>query len=209
MSKAAAGVLSEEIIRKERLEAKNAMWGGRPYCDHISFFFEPIPAALLPNIFPKDHHAWSKGKKLYEHIIDTRALPQKIDYDIVESTKFIAAYDDFATKNNWVDENPRLFKEWSQLEDRLMRQWGERGNDRSMLESKIQENQGIIADKYRDFAKRIDYEDNKYKYASAVPHLMLWIPGGKILVNSINYLVMGSDKRYPVRVPNIRPSWLR
>lgn len=209
LTKAASGVMTNEEIQKARARAKNNAWPTRPYCDHISFFFEPIPAALLPTLYPKDHASWAKGTKLYEHIVDTKTFPNIIDYDIVESTKFLQAFDEFSEVNNWVDDNPELLKKWMLLEDKLLISWGERGNSRATLDLKIKENQGIITAKYIAGSKREDFEYNKYKYAATVPHLMLWPPEGKVQVMAVNSLVMGSEKRQAEVLPNRQPAWIR
>jgi len=209
MSKAASGAITSSQLAEERTRAKKRPWFSRVYSEHISFFFEPIPASLLPTLFPKDHPAWAKGTKLYEHVVDTTTLPSRFEYDVVESTKFLEAFDKFSTDNNWVDDDPQLLKEWMILEDRLLRQWGERGNTLAVLNSKILENQGLIIEKYNASSKREDFEYNRYKYAACVPHLMAYPPGGIVQPKAINLVVMGNDVRTPVKIPTGKPGWMQ
>jgi hypothetical protein len=208
MSKAASGVMTPAQLADERARAKEKPWFSRVYSEHISFFFEPIPATLLPTIFPKDHPAWAKGNTLYEHIVDLSTLPVVFDYDVVESTKFLALFDRFSIENNWVDDNPDLLKKWMILEDQMLRKWGERGNQLSVLKTKVAENQGIIAAKYIALSKRDDFEYNRYKYAACVPHLMSYPPKGIVIPQAINRIIMGSDVRTPVKFPALKPVWM-
>lgn len=209
-SKAASGIVTPLEAAHERLKAINNKAFHKAYCDHISFFFEPIPAELLPKLFPDDHHAWHKGNVLYEHIVDVDILPLHIPYDVVESTKFLLAFDKFCIEKNWVDDNPALLREWQQLEDGMLRRWNERGSRLAFLKQKIEENQGIIAQKYVEAVERPDFVWNKYKYAACVPHLMLWPPRGEVKVQKINKVVMGSNVRTPVKDdPRTIPAWAK
>lgn len=208
-SKAASGAVTAVQLADEKRRAKAKPWFSRVYSEHISFFFEPIPAALLPTLFPKDHAAWAKGKVLYEHVVDVATLPEVFDYDVVESTKFLALFDKFSADNNWVSDNPELLRKWMILEDQQLRAWGERGQSLTVLKTKIAENQGTIVEKYKAAVLRDDFEFNKYKYAACVPHLMAYPISGTVIPQAINMLKMGSDVREPVTKILVRPAWMK
>lgn len=208
MTKAMSGFITKENVLKERLKAKNSRWPARAYCDHVSFFFEPIPAALLPTLFPSDHSAWAKGKVLYEHLVKVDSLPSIIPYDVVEASSTISAYDKFSLENNWVDDNPTLLLEWMLFEDKFMRRNGDRGNSLNVLKQKIVENQNQLVEKFTEGSKREDFIYNKYKYAACVPHLMIWPPSGMFEASTVNRIVMGNDKRTPINIKKV-PNWVK
>ncbi|MNM18516.1 hypothetical protein D3C81_288090 [compost metagenome] len=182
-------------VKLERLEARRAAFYKLPYCDHISFFFSPIPAFLLPKIFPADHPVWKKGTKLYEHVVDTATLPMTIEYMVVESVKRTALYDQFVKDHNWHQDDPKLLEEWFLWEDEHLRRWEEKGNRRNVLERKIHENMYSTSSSFLAASRREDREENEYKYASCVPHLMLYPPEGRVAPQEINSLIMGNDTR--------------
>ena len=168
-----------------------------PYCDHISFFFEPIPSKLLGELF-SNHPVWFKDNSLYEYVIDVDKLPSVIPYHVVESVKKTALYDKFCLEKNWVEDDPKLLQEWEVLEDTKAREWGEKGKSRAQLLKQIAAHQGIIAEAYRKAVVRDDFEWNKTKYAANVPHLMLYPPSGKIIPSEVKGITIGFDSRRTV-----------
>lgn len=55
-----------------------------PYYKHISFFFDPIPADILGNLFSKHPNAkWKTGDVYYEHIVDSDTFGA-FKYQVVE-----------------------------------------------------------------------------------------------------------------------------
>lgn len=197
LTKAQSGSMTPFQIKLARMESRKKGWLDLPYCDHISFFFEPIPSKLLSELFT-GHPVWFKGNPLYEYVIDLNKLPQEIPYHVVESVKKTALYDKFCIEKNWVEDDPKLLEEWMILEDEKARGWGEKGNSRNALVKQVFAHQGIIEDTYRAAVKREDFVYNKTKYAANVPHLMLYPPTGSIVPSKINGVTIGFDRRRSV-----------
>lgn len=197
LSKAVNGSLTPVQIKLARLEARDEGFEKWAYCDHISFFFEPIPSNLLPKLF-KDHPFWVKGKKLYEHVVNASEFPLKIPYHVVESKKKTELYDKFSLDNNWVEDDPVLLQKWMILEDQKVRQWKEKGDSKAELLKQIAAHQGTIRHAYQEAVQRDDFEWNKTKYAANVPHLMLYPPEGRVKVSCIKSLRLGYDVRNDV-----------
>lgn len=201
LTRAASGVMSPIQVKLARLEARRKGVFDLPYCDHISFFFEPIPSKLLSELF-KGHPVWFKGNSLYEYVVDPNKLPSEIPFHAVESVKKTALYDKFCIEKNWVEDDPKLLEEWELLEDQKTREWGEKRKTRSELIQQIAANQGIIENAYRAAVVRDDFEWNKTKYAANVPHLMLYPPSGKVIPSEVRGLTIGYDRRRQVISPN-------
>lgn len=195
LSKAASGSMTPIQVKLERQEARRSAFYTLPYCDHISFFFSPISSYLLPKIFPADHPVWKKGTKLYEHVVDTATLPATIEYMVVESVKRTTLFDQFVKDHNWYEDDPKLLEEWLLWEDEHLRKWHEKGNKKHELEGKIYENMHSTNSAFLNAAQRDDRKDNEYKYASCVPHVMLYPPEGRIVPQEIHSLVMGNEGR--------------
>lgn len=195
LSKAAAGVISPAEATSLRNASKAKGNGGYTYCDHISFFFDPIPSSLLPKVFENEHPFWYRGHKLFEHIVAVKSLPIDIIYHVVESENKTQLLDKFSLENNWVDDNPALLKEWKLLENKVAIDLGEKGRGRTNLEKQILINVGRTADFYKAFASHPDFEFGKKKYAANVPHVMLYPPKGSIEVREIKSLTIGNDRR--------------
>ncbi len=197
LTKAESGSMTPIQIKLARQESRRKGYFDLPYCDHISFFMEPIPSQLLGELF-KDHPVWFKGNSLYEYLVDVSKLPLEIPYRVVESARKTELLDKFTLENNWVEKDPELLEKWLLLKDTKTREWGETGNRRSELVKQIVANQGIIEDAYRSSVQRYDFEDNKTKYAANVPHLMLYPPTGRITPSKIRALTIGYDRRRDV-----------
>ena len=198
LSKAASGVMTPAQIKLVRLEARKKPYKALPYCDHISFFFDPIPSEILPKIFGEGHPVWFKGNKLYEHVVSVSDLPSDIVYHVVESQKRTELLDKFSEENNWVDDDPDLLFKWQILISQQEALWGEQGIGRSKLEQQIKQNAGNTGNNYIKASERDDFEFGRNKYAANVPHLMLYPPEGKIKITQINSLIIGSKNRTKV-----------
>lgn len=195
LSKAASGAMTHIQIKLARLEARRSGVEAWPYCDHISFFFDPIPASLLPALFGDHHPFWYKGHKIYEHVVDVNKLPADIMYHVVESKNKTALMDKFVAENNWVEDDPKLLEQWRELIDQKNREWRERGTRRDGLINQIRLNEHGTAEAFIQAAKREDFEDNRSKYAANVPHVMLYPAKGSIPVHKIRSLTMGWENR--------------
>lgn len=184
----AQGTLSSAEISEAEHDANEYQFVGA-YVDHLSFFFDPIPAALLTRLF--DHHpVWFKGNELIEHVVETESLDRIIPYRVAESPACLKLLDETVD----YEEEGWLEKYFSSIR-KIQIQNKERGTHRSDLEKQIQHFKNTTA-KYYELAKqRKDWESNKQKYAAAVPHLMIYPTSGQIAVISRNIVVMGHDER--------------
>lgn len=207
-TRAKSGGMSLNEITQARQKANSKPWFDLPYCDHISFFFEPIPSELLSKIYPKDHHTWVQGNELYEYAIEVDQLPNVLQYQVVESPKLLEIYDKFSKDNNWVTKDPVLLEKWMKIENQKMRELHYYGNSLVELKRVIPQFDKGIEGFYKIASKREDFEDNKYKYAACVPHLMLYPPSGTVEISSISKVVIGYSARFPVN-KIVVPAWTR
>lgn len=195
-SKRLTTATSEEIRESEKQRDRHGFIGA--YVDHISFFFDPIPSKTLSDIFKYDHHTWFTGNVLYEHVIDVDQFEQDIGYSVVESRKKTAFMDEFIRKHNWIDDDPVLLKKYLKELNRLSKQWGEVGHGLSNLKLQIKKNIGTTERAYIEASRRPDFEEGKQRYATNVPHLMIYPKSGKASISEINRLTIGDDKRIPL-----------
>lgn len=192
------GAATDEEIRKAQTQAVRILQPGALYVDHLSFFFEPIPSEILHVLYGKDHPVWFAGNKLYEYKVDASKIPSKSLYEVVESSREVAALDKFVADNNWVEDDPKLLKEWFAFILAEKIKWGEYGNDHSKLLLQISRAQGTLEDNFFKATQRDDFKENFKKYAASVPHLMLYPTGGEVTPVSVNKVVIGNKKRTAV-----------
>ena len=197
MTRRASGAASLAEIKSSERKAKELNLEA-PYVDHISFFFDPIPASYLPTVFPKNHQTWVKGKHLYEYVVNVDDIVGQPLYRVVESVRKTELLKVFSKENDWTTDDPAILKKWLKLADMMQREWGELGNDPKILRNQIQLNSGKILEYYKAAVLDEDFEYNKMKYAANVPHLMLYPIDGEVKFDHVNSLVMGNDKRTPV-----------
>lgn len=193
-SRRVSGIASSDEIRKADQSADQKESHGS-YVDHISFFFDPIPSKLLSELFGPGHRAWFKGNVLYEYVIDVESLENDIAYHVVESFHRTLFLDKFSEKHNWIDDDPRLLKLYLKELKPLEAAWGEFGTGLRELRKQISANQGNTEAGYRFAAKREDFADGQHRYASNVPHLMLYPANGIVVWESVNKVTIGIDKR--------------
>lgn len=196
-TKATSGVLERREVLLERKRANKSI-EKLAYCDHISFFFEPIPSKLLSELFT-EHPFWFKGNKIYEYIIEIKSLKNKIDYHVVESENKTLLYDNFVFENNWIEDDVILLDKYIQLENKMLYEWKEKGDSLKELMIQAKKHQGIIELAYKKAVNRYDFEENKNKYAANVPHIMLYPLNGEIIPLRIKELIIGSDKRKNIK----------
>lgn len=164
------------------------------YIDHISFFFDPIPSKLLPNIFPSDHATWFKRNDLYEYVIDTDDLEHPFAYDIVETPKEQQILD----STEWIPDSLEFTTKYIRDQEERKRKNGEVGTDLSTFLKQIRLYKGKTKDFYVKAARRGDRKHNEYKYASGVPHVMLYPNDGFVEFRTINRVTIGYDRRTEV-----------
>lgn len=184
--------------RASGLPAPEGVKVSEDYLDHISFFFDPIPSKIMPEVFSKGHPFWYAGHRLYEHIIDVNELEDGIRFHVVESLRKTALLDQFEEEHNWVDDDPVLLRKWNNLiADETLKN-GEAGRSRTRLKIQISKNTGITASCFIAASQREDFHFGYNKYAANVPHLMLYPESGKIIIREVNELKIGSDYRKKV-----------
>lgn len=196
LTKRAQGLPPHEIAKAEQHTKRLGLVA--PYIDHISFFIDPIPSKLLAEIYGGDHQAWRKGNILFEHIVDVAALGDDILFELVESVNKTKFLDEFSIKHNWVADNPETLKLWLKEIAEKSKAWGEVGRGLPALTKQIALNQNKLHDYFKAASERPDFEDGKMRYASNVPHLMVYPKSGKVAVEKVNRVTVGSNTRTPV-----------
>lgn len=164
------------------------------YNDHISFFFDPIPLEVIGKLFGPWHHTWFDGNKLFEYVVDTKDLADNVLYDVVESPQLVKMLDE----TEWQD-NDIFVKAFFQKERAMKLKEGLLGNSRAGLDKQIKHFMGGTEAAYRAARQRPDAEENKDKYAAAVPHLMLYPATGSVSIESTNTVVIGRSGRKPLK----------
>lgn len=191
LTKRKAGNASAEEIAKAEKEARRILMPGASYVDHISFFFEPIPAEILGKLYGKNHPVWVDGRELYEYEVDPLKLPERVLYEVVESAREVEELDRFSKEHNWVEDDPALLKKWFTHILAQKVKWGEYGNDKSKLLLQIKKHQGRLASDFLSAVQREDFKNNFTKYAASVPHLMLYPPTGEVQYDTMSLVVIG------------------
>ena len=191
MTKRASGKATPEEIERAEKSAKRILMPGASYVDHISFFFEPIPADILHNIYGKDHAVWYEGNELYEYVVNVDRLPEGMLYEVVESAREMAALDAFAKEHNWVEDNPALLRKWFAFILNEKVKWGEYGKSRSKLLYQIKRYQGRLRYEFLEAKQREDFQTNFHKYAASVTHLMVYPATGEIQYDVMNRVIIG------------------
>lgn len=192
------GVATPEEIQRAKTQAARILQPGALYVDHLSFFFEPIPSEILHLVYGKEHPVWFFGNTLYEYKVDATKIPARSLYEVVESSREVAALDKFVIDNSWFDDDPKLLKKWFVFILAEKIKWGEYGNDHNKLLSQIKRGKGTLEEDFFKAAKRDDFKENFKKYAASVPHLMLYPVGGEVAPIEINQVVIGSRLRTKV-----------
>lgn len=168
------------------------------YLDHISFFFDPIPSRIMPEVFSKGHHFWFAGNRIFEHVIEVNELEDNIRYLVVESKREDELWNRSMQrkfKKAEGKDRERLLKEWHDLIASEKIRWGESGSGRHELKKQIRKNMGSTSLSYIAASTRDDFEDGYNKYAANVPHLMIYPSEGEVPVREVFELKIGSDYR--------------
>ncbi|MNI29819.1 hypothetical protein D3C76_89690 [compost metagenome] len=196
LTKRLSGASAEEIRKSEKQRDKYGFIGA--YVDHISFFFDPIPSKTLGDIFKNDHSTWYRGNTLYEYVIDLGQFESDLGYAVMESRNKTAFMDQFIAEHNWVDDDPVLLAKYLKELAVLEAKWGEVGHSLSKLKQQVALNVGKTQQAYLDAAARADFEEGRHRYATNVPHLMLYPRSGKAQYSELNQVTIGSDTRTPI-----------
>jgi hypothetical protein len=196
LTKRLSGASAEEIRKAEKQRDRYGFVGA--YVDHLSFFFDPIPSKTVADIFKNDHHTWYKGSVLFEYVIDVNQFEADVGYAVTESRRKTAFMDKFVEEHNWVDDDPVLLARYLKELDVLEKQWGEVGRSLPGLKEQIALNVGGTKQAYIDASKRPDFEEGRQRYATNVPHVMVYPKSGKAQYTELNKLTIGSDARQAI-----------
>ena len=155
------GAKSSDVVPKNVFDYEN----------NISFFLEPIPIDL-PSIFEGKHEFWKPGLKLVEHVITLGALPNNIAYRLVESpekTKLLLS-------QTWSKETAKGNHEALKELEIKLGYWGIGLNNLEQAIKTYKKGLKGYYEKAYEISKTDPDMDILSKYASCVPHLMLY-PG--------------------------------
>lgn len=178
-------VTVEDKLKAERDAIKHKTLFGvfQPgyYFEHISFFFDPIPRNIY-QYFPKDHKVWTKGTKLYEHVIELNEQSEPFTYEIVEFPERIELYYDrkvddktfFKKVGSMLKEDGYIGKGYAELSETLHR--------KSLV--------GKTTHFFERLPNRPNYKDIANKYAATVPHVMIYPLLGKIKTQEVKLITL-------------------
>lgn len=149
-----------------------------PYYQHISFFFDAIPADILGTLFAKHPEAvWRTGDAYYEHVIDTKDI-EEFKYRIVETS----VVDDDGIE--WPGDDASPIKKqayFAELYEHNLKA-GYIGFNNYTLERTAKRFVGNTRNAFIHATQNPFTADSLKKYAADVPHLMLYPAGGSIRV---------------------------
>lgn len=175
---------SYPTLKSRALQSNVIAEDEKDYTNHISFFLEPIPLDL-PEILEHRHSFWRSGKTLYEHIVDTKDLPNQDNllFYLTETPEKvdIVFYSQLA-KN---DKDPKY---WEAV-NKVKGEFTGRGVD-DLIKMTRNYNSGI-ADYYRNLVKmdkEFPKDDLLQYYAACVPHLMVYTCMDPVKVRTIRRL---------------------
>jgi len=164
------------------------------YLDHISFFFEPIPADLgtLYKRSGINHPNWYPKSMLYQHVIDTQDL--MFAYEIVESPEQMAFIEkhwrkELSNTKNY-DARIEYFKKEAAMK-RTIDQLASLGNNSELLEKAAAPFVGNIRDAYQHTLATEDEQFLQNMYAPGVPHVLFYTPSKQLrLVEPAKLIVL-------------------
>ncbi len=196
-SKKLKTVKSRAALDLDKPEAATEGVEGDPfnYIKSTSWFMEPIPRDL-PSILHGEHEYWKPGIVLYEHIIDINDLPDDVYYHLVESH----ARTELMNKQPWDRVSgdrgslrSKLIRELDDLELKL----GLKGQGRDNLKEIIRTTPRDIRKDYKALYDTWVKEQDPglmRRYASGVPHLMLYVDMTPIPVRKVNRVILDDVK---------------
>lgn len=183
-TKALSQKLSPNTLKEEREVAKEFHKVGA-YCDHISFFFDPVPLDIIGELFGPWHHTWKPGNELYQYTVDVSTIAD-CPFEAVETPAAL----ELLEKTVWRDDEEfkiDFFKRRLELQESL----GEVGYTNAALRKVILRFKGSTREAYLKARKRGDWEENKTKYAASVPHLMIYPLNGIIRYEQVDVVKVG------------------
>jgi hypothetical protein len=151
------------------------------YSNHVSFFFDQLPFDIIANADFWDQHLY-KQPSIYEYQVDIDTLSDNIKFQIKESS-----FDQF------------LFNFWHEFDNKVINQAyeklyfntrhlvhslnGQKGEGKKELADAVLKFKNVTRDAFyklvhsKEFTNDIGY---RRRYATNVPHLMIFVPDGII-----------------------------
>lgn len=175
------GLTSKLELKVKELLDKLSLGGEHRYDRHISLFIEPIPDTLA-KIFDGKHEFWQSGLKLIEHVISIDDLPDNISFSLEESTeKTKLLYE----KQDWgiVKNKPEMIAVYKKEIADVQKAHGYIGHGKRDMIKACTRYTNTLERSYRhaaNLAKRHPEDGIYSRYASCVPHLMIY-PGYKTI----------------------------
>lgn len=153
------------------------------YDKHISFFLEPIPLDILPDIHKNQHPFYVAGNEVYEYRVPTVNLGT-MTYHLTESPEKTKALYDTTIDD---DEYYRIMDEVNKANKYI-------GDNVRDLESLIDKFEGTTRNAFIKLPCYPNYEEIKNKYAPTVPHFMIYPKSGIVRYSSVSKKKFGTAK---------------
>jgi hypothetical protein len=160
--------LTEDELNEER-ESGAFRGDPGPYTDHISLFIEPPPLEFIHELFPKDHHTWVKGNRLFEHQVAVDSI-DLYAWMVVETPIRVI----LRTSLPWIEHDgyKKLFFRIQRFGSRLFREQGTTKDGLKRYLTRFKP--GTTRAAYERLRKKPLSADDQYTYAATVPHLMVY-----------------------------------
>lgn len=158
------------VVDKNAKVIKAGVYGR--YDDNVSLFLEPVPLDIIASAFKGEHPFWKSGDYVYEHVIDSTALPHDIQYMFVETPELTEHF----YNTPWSETDTRVRNHFLETRKALRESVGDVGVGRHNFILRAKQLVGTVRDAYLKIHTRDNYEDIKTKYAATVPHVMCY-PG--------------------------------
>ncbi len=169
----AQGHLTPHQMRDGRQEAEFRQ-DVAPYYDHVSFFSRPLPLATIGKLYAgKGNALWNPGQALYEHAVDTRDL-DGFKYTMVETPADVAEVSSFPDEKD-VEAKRKYFARRAVRR----RKMGDVGDTEEMLQAALGKYPGLKP-LYEAATEKYTSEEDWNRYATGVPHVMLYPNSGVI-----------------------------
>lgn len=196
---ASKGVFDALLTERARLSAKGE--GVREkypsYVDHVSFFFDPIPAAQIPEYYNKkgyQHPFWYDGHQIIEYTVDIAshrgdAFAYLLSSFLLQAPDLLKAYHDANVSE----------QDYAVLRDAVETQFKVRGSSVKELITCVTRFKAHLRHDYvlqglkylTQTTSKEDWEKNKHKYAPYIPHLMVYDSTGVFKIQSHRELTLG------------------
>lgn len=161
-----------------------------PYTDHISLFIEQPPLNTIASIFKYQHPFWSKGNKIYEHVVDSKDLEPNLLYQLVETPEM----DKFTDQFDWAVKDKVIRTQYFLQLNEEMKRLNFTGFGANTMVKKLTPYLGKSESFYILARLKEDAEQTAKQYAAYVPHLMVYPKSGEIKIESIRTVILGGAK---------------